>query len=113
MQGLNLVTVADLVGGRRLVNAPGSTVRFGNNMANETISNNLENNGVLELQGNYTLSGLLTGTGMLNNSGVLNLGNASGSVVQNSIVNSGTINNTGTYTFSCLLYTSPSPRDRG
>jgi hypothetical protein len=103
MQGLNLVTVADLVGGRRLVNAPGSTVRFGNNMANETISNNLENNGVLELQGNYTLSGLLTGTGMLNNSGVLNLGNASGSVVQNSIVNSGTINNTGTYTFSNMV----------
>lgn len=102
MQGLNLVTVADLVGGRRLVNAPGSTVRFGNNIANETISNNLENNGVLELQGNYTLTGLLTGTGTLSNSGTLLLSNSTGSQIQNSILNNGTITNTGVYTLTGL-----------
>lgn len=102
MQGLNQLTVADLVSGKRLVNAPGSTVRFGVNSANENISNNLENNGILELQGNYTLSGLLTGTGTLNNSGTLLLSNGTGSLIQNSILNSGTITNTGSYTLTGL-----------
>lgn len=103
MGGLTTITASDLMSGRRLLVGSDAIARFVNNASNENISNNLENNGVLELQGNYTLSGLLTGTGMLNNSGVLNLGNASGSVVQNSIVNSGTINNTGTYTFSNMV----------
>lgn len=103
MSGVNIVTVADLVSGKSLVNGPSSTVRFGNNLSNENISNNVENNGLFELQGNYTLSGLLTGTGTLSNSGNLVLGNGSGSLISNSIVNSGTITNAGSYTLASVI----------
>jgi hypothetical protein len=103
MSGVNIVTVADLVSGKSLVNGPSSTVRFGNNLSNENISNNVENNGLFELQGNYTLSGLLTGTGTLSNSGNLVLGNGSGSLISNSIVNSGTITTAGSYTLTSVI----------
>lgn len=103
MMGLNILTAADLQSGRRIVNGASSTVRLGANQSNETISNNIENNGLLELQGNYTFSGLLSGTGTLNNSGVLALNNNTGSVIQNNIINSGTINNSGTYTLASVV----------
>lgn len=103
MQGLNIVTVEDLVSGKKLVNSMGSTVRLGNNLSNETIANNLENNGIFELQGNYTLSGLITGNGIIDNSGTLILSNGSGSLIQNSILNSGTINNSGSYTLANVI----------
>lgn len=102
MMGLNVVTAADLQSGRRVVNGASSTVRLGANQTNETITNNIENNGLLELQGNYTFSGLLTGTGTLSNSGNLVLSNSTGSLIQNSIMNSGTINNTGSYALNGL-----------
>jgi len=105
IQGLNIVTSEDLVSGKKLVNSMGSTVRLGNNISNETISNNVENNGIFELQGNYTLSGLITGNGVLDNSGNLILTNGSGSLIQNSIVNSGTISNTGSYILNGLSST--------
>ncbi len=101
--GLTTIAASDLMSGRRLLIGNNAIARFVSNASNENISNNLDNNGTIEFQGNYTLSGLLTGTGMLSNTGVLNLNNSTGSVVQNSIVNSGTINNTGTYTFSNLV----------
>lgn len=103
MSGVNIVKFADLVSGKSLVNGPTSTVRFGSNLGNENISNNVENNGLFELQGNYTLSGLLTGTGTLSNSGNLVLGNGSGSLISNSIVNSGTITNAGSYTLASVI----------
>lgn len=103
MMGLNILTAADIQSGRRIVNGASSTVRLGANQSNETISNNIENNGLLELQGNYTFSGLLSGTGTLNNSGVLALNNNTGSVIQNNIINSGTINNSGTYTLASVV----------
>ena len=103
MGGLTTIAASDLMSGRRLLIGNNAIARFVSNASNENISNNLDNNGTIEFQGNYTLSGLLTGTGMLSNTGVLNLNNSTGSVVQNSIVNSGTINNTGTYTFSNLV----------
>lgn len=103
MQGVNNVTVADLVSGKRLVNSQGSTVRLGMNVVNETIANDLQNNGELELQGNYTLSGLLSGTGTLNNSGTLVLSNGTGSLITNAIVNSGSLSNSGDYTFGGVL----------
>lgn len=103
MQGVNNVTVADLVSGKRLVNAPGSTVRLGMNVSNETIANDLLNNGELELQGNYTLTGLLGGTGNLNNSGTLVLSNGTGSLITNAVFNSGSLSNSGNYTLGGVL----------
>lgn len=103
MLGLNIVTAADLVSGKRLVNGSDSIVRLGMNMGNETISNDVENNGLLELQGTYTFSGLLSGTGVLDNTGTLTLTNGSGSLIQNSILNSGAINNLGSYTLANVI----------
>lgn len=103
MSGVNLVTVADLVSGKSLINGPTSTVRFGSNLSNETISNNVENNGLFELQGNYTFSGLFAGTGTLSNSGNLVLSNGTGSLISNSIVNSGTITNAGSYSLDGVI----------
>lgn len=97
MQGLNILTVADLVGGKTLVNGPNSTIRFGANTSNETIANDLQNDGLLELQGIYTLSGLLTGSGVLSNSGTLLLNNNTGSLISNGLFNTGTITNAGSY----------------
>jgi len=102
MMGLNIVNIADLQSGRRIVNGASSTVRLGPNQANETIANNIENNGLVELQGNYTFSGLLTGTGTLSNSGNLVLTNNTGSLIQNNIMNSGSISNTGAYVLNGL-----------
>lgn len=102
LMGLNVVTAAELQGGRRIVNGTASTVRLGANQTNETITNNIENNGLVELQGNYTFSGLLAGTGTLSNSGNLVLSNGTGSLIQNNIVNSGSISNTGSYALNGL-----------
>ena len=102
MQGLNIVTATDLASGKTLVNGPSSVVRLGSNLSNETITNNLQNDGLLELQGFYTLSGLLGGTGTISNSGTLVLSNGTGSLIGNSIVNSGTITNTGSYSLNGL-----------
>ncbi|VWX36545.1 conserved exported hypothetical protein [Limnobacter sp. 130] len=102
MMGLNIVTAADLQSGRRIVNGVSSTVRLGPNQTNETITNNIENNGLFELQGNYTYSGLLSGTGTLSNSGNLILSNSTGSLIQNNIMNSGSISNTGSYVLNGL-----------
>jgi filamentous hemagglutinin family protein len=102
MMGLNIVNVADLQSGRRIVNGASSIVRLGPNQTNETITNNIENNGLFELQGNYTYSGLLSGTGTLSNSGNLILTNTTGSLIQNNIMNSGSITNTGVYALNGL-----------
>jgi filamentous hemagglutinin family protein len=102
MQGLNIVTATDLASGKTLVNGPSSVVRLGSNLGNETITNNLQNDGLLELQGFYTLSGLLGGSGTISNSGTLVLSNGTGSLITNSIVNSGTITNTGSYSLNGL-----------
>lgn len=106
MQGLNIVTATDLASGKTLVNGPSSVVRLGSNLSNETISNNLQNDGLLELQGFYTLSGLLGGNGTISNSGTLVLSNGTGSLVTNSILNSGTITNTGSYSLTNLSSSS-------
>ncbi|HEX4843114.1 MAG TPA: filamentous hemagglutinin N-terminal domain-containing protein [Limnobacter sp.] len=99
MSGLNIVSVSDLAGGKRLVNGASSTVRFASNSSNESVTSNIENNGTLELQGNYTFSGLLTGTGFVNNTGNLVLSNSSGSTLSNSISigSTGTLTNMGNY----------------
>jgi len=102
MQGLNVVTATDLASGKTLVNGANSVVRLGSNLGNETITNNLQNDGLLELQGFYTLSGLLGGTGTISNTGTLVLSNGTGSLVTNSILNNGTITNTGSYSLTNL-----------
>ncbi|WP_442916111.1 two-partner secretion domain-containing protein [Limnobacter parvus] len=100
MQGLNIVTAADFLSGKRVVNGMGSTVRFGANAANENISNNFENNGLLQLQGTYTFSGLLSGIGTVENTGNLFLTNTSGSSFTNAILNNGSVTNSGIYNFA-------------
>lgn len=101
--GVNTITAADLASGLNVVNGPGSTIKLGANGSNETISNNIENNGMLELGGIYTLSGLLTGTGSLVNTGTLLLTNTSGSLITNQITNSGTLNMAGNYSYALDL----------
>jgi filamentous hemagglutinin family protein len=103
LQGINVLSVADLVSGKKLISGSNATVRLSSNLMNENIINDIENNGLFELQGNYSLNGVLTGTGTLSNTGVLNLGNNSGSLIQNPIINSGTINNMGNYTLSSIV----------
>ena len=103
IQGLNVVTAADLLSGKSVINAVGSTVRLGANEGNENLSNNFENNGLLELQGTYTLSGLFGGSGVLNNTGNVMLTNTSGSTISNTVLNSGTIVSNGVYNFAGLI----------
>ncbi|HEX4916670.1 MAG TPA: filamentous hemagglutinin N-terminal domain-containing protein [Limnobacter sp.] len=100
MSGLNIISSTDLASGKRLVNGANSTVRLGSNSSNENITSNVENNGTIELLGNYTFSGLLSGTGLINNVGNLVLNNTSGSAFSNSITNSGTVTNLGNYVFA-------------
>lgn len=100
IQGLNVLTAADLISGKKVINGMNSTVLFGTNAANQNISNNFENNGLLSFQGTYTYSGLLSGFGSIENSGNLFLTNTSGSSITNSVLNTGTITNNGIYNFA-------------
>lgn len=100
IQGLNILNAVDLINGKKVVNGMNSTVLFGANATNQIISNNFENNGLLQFQGAYTFSGLLSGSGSIENTGNLFLTNGSGSSITNSILNNGSITNSGVYSFA-------------
>ncbi|WP_370263465.1 filamentous hemagglutinin N-terminal domain-containing protein [Limnobacter sp.] len=102
VSGQNQVNLTDLASGKRVVNGADSTLIFAANGANQALSNEMDNNGTLSLQGNYTFNGLILGTGSINNSGNLVLGNGNGSTVSNSLSNTGTVTNQGSYRFATL-----------
>lgn len=108
MGGLTTIAASDLMDGRKLLIGSAATAQFLSNAGNQLITNNLENNGTINISagGSYTFGGLLTGTGDLNNNGSLVLSNGSNSQLTNMVMNNGTITNTGSYSMTNLSSTS-------
>ncbi|MGV3468906.1 two-partner secretion domain-containing protein [Limnobacter sp.] len=106
--GITTIAASDLMDGRKLLIGSAATAQFLSNAGNQLITNNLENNGTINISagGSYTFGGLLTGTGDLNNNGSLVLSNGSNSQLTNMVMNNGTITNTGSYSMTNLSSTS-------